>query len=227
MTVPATVVMIHGAWHGSWCWGKVVAPLEAANVPTVAVDLPLTSLADDVAVTRAALDEVAGPVVLCGHSYGGVVVTEAGVHPRVRHLVYVCAFAIAEGRSAAAAVDDEVPGTGLEEALRFDDDGRVSMDREGARRAFYLDCAPEEADAALDLLRPTALSCLGGTTTVAAWRTRPSTYAVCTEDRAVHPELQRLLARNCTTTVTWPASHSPFVSRPELVADLLVDLARG
>jgi pimeloyl-ACP methyl ester carboxylesterase len=204
-----------------------VALLGAAQVSTVAVELPLTSLADDVAATRAALDEVAGPAVFCGHSYGGVVVTEAGIHPAARHLVYICAFAIAEGRSAAAAVDDELPGTGLEEALLFDDDGHVSMEREGARRAFYLDCAPEDADAALDRLRPTALSCLGGPTTVAAWRERPSTYAVCSEDRAVHPELQRLLARNCTTTVTWPTSHSPFLSRPELVADLLFDLARG
>ena len=226
MADQATVVLVHGAWHGAWCWSTVVELLDAAGVPSIALDLPLTSLADDVATTKRAIDAVDGPIVLCGHSYGGIVVTEAGVHRRVRHLVYLCAFSVGVGRSAADAVDDDLPGTDLEKGLVFTDDGFVTIEREAARRAFYLDCEPADADDALDRLRPIAFECLTTRTTVAAWAGRPSTYAVCTSDEAVHPELQRVLARNCTNVVEWPTSHSPFLSQPSRVADLLVDLSR-
>jgi pimeloyl-ACP methyl ester carboxylesterase len=226
VTDQATVVLVHGAWHGAWCWNKVVRLLDAAKVPNVAVELPLTSLADDVTATRRAIENVSGPVVLCGHSYGGIVITEGGAHPRVRHLVYLCAFAIDVGRSAADAVDDDLPSTDFEKALVFAEDGSVSIDRDGARRGFYLDCEPADADDALDGLRPIALECLTTRTTTAAWADRPSTYAVCTSDEAIHPALQRVLAGHCTDVVEWPTSHSPFLSQPSRVADLLVDLSR-
>lgn len=224
-TSAATVVLVHGAWHGGWCWDKVTERLDAAGVRSVALDLPMTSLADDVAVVEAALEAVAAPIILCGHSYGGVLISEAGGHRDVRHLVYLCAFALDEGRSAANAVDDELPPTDLGDSFRIDDQGFVTLDRGGARRAFYLDCDPVDADAALGRLRPIALACLTDTTTTAAWRTTASTYAVCTDDRAVHPSLQRVLAGRCTNVLEWPTGHSPFLSRPELVADLLIGLS--
>ena len=222
------VVLVHGAWHGAWCWDKVVAGLEAAGVPVDAIDLPLTSFADDVEATRGAVDAAGGPVVLCGHSYGGAVITEAGDHPSVAHLVYVCAFALDEGEStAAAATGEELPSTDLGDAFRFSEDGvMVHLDPEGARTAFYLDCDRAEADAAIARLRPMPFSCFTTPVGTAAWHDRPSTYAVCTDDKAVHPALQRVLAARCTTSVDWPTSHSPFVSRPELVVDLLAGLAR-
>ena len=226
MTDQTAVVLVHGAWHGGWCWNKVVALLDAANVPNVAVDLPLTSLADDAAATRRAIDAVGGPVVLCGHSYGGIVITEAGSHPDVRHLVYLCAFAVDVGRSAADSVDAELPSTDLQQALVFADDGFVTIEREGARRGFYGDCEPADGDDALDRLRPIAFECLTTRTSTAAWADRPSTYVVCTLDEAVHPALQRVLARRCTDVVEWPTSHSPFLSQPSRVADLLIDLSR-
>jgi pimeloyl-ACP methyl ester carboxylesterase len=223
----ATVVLVHGAWHGAWCWDAVVAGLEARRVPVTAVELPLTSLADDVAATRAAIDGAGGPVVLCGHSYGGSVITEAGDHPAVAHLVYLCAFALEPGESPAnAAPDAGAPSTDLGSALRISEDGAtVDLDRDGARAAFYQDCDPADADAALARLRPMALGCLMTPVTKAAWRDRPSTYAVCTEDQAVHEDLQRVLAARCTTSVEWPTGHSPFLSRPELVVELLADRA--
>jgi pimeloyl-ACP methyl ester carboxylesterase len=225
LTTPATVVLVHGAWHGAWCWQKVVSLLDDAAVPHVAVDLPLTSLADDATAVRQVLDSIEGPVVLCGHSYGGVVITETGLHPAVRHLVYVCAFAVSEGASLVS-VTGEHPPTDVAQALIVHHDGSTSVEREGARTGFYLDCSPRDQDWALDQLRTTALDALASQTTVAAWRDRPSTYAVCTEDRAIDPNLQRALAKNCTATVEWPTSHSPFVSQPALVADLLTQLAK-
>jgi pimeloyl-ACP methyl ester carboxylesterase len=221
----ASVVLVHGAWHGAWCWEKVVTLLDGAGVPSVAVELPLTSLADDVAATRQAVDAIGGPVVLCGHSYGGVVISEAGDHPDVRHLVYLCAFVVEEGHSGMNAVDEPTPSGDLEHAVRLGEDGSVTLDRQSARTCFYLDCSPADADAALDRLRPTAMACLIGTTTTAAWRHRPSTYVVCTEDKAGHPDLQRTMARRCTDVVEWPTSHSPFLSRPDLVAELLVEIS--
>src|SRR5687767_5236401 len=108
------VVLVHGAWHGPWCWDKVVALLDEEGVPSVAVELPFTSFADDVAATRGVIQAVDGPVVLCGHSYGGAVITEAGHHPAVEHLVYLTAFALEEGESpAATAPEANVPSTEL------------------------------------------------------------------------------------------------------------------
>jgi pimeloyl-ACP methyl ester carboxylesterase len=192
-----------------------------------AVDLPLTSFEDDVDATRAAIDEAGGPVVLCGHSYGGSVITEAGDHPSVAHLVYLCAFALDEGEStASAATGEELPSSDLGDAFRFSEDGSmVHLDPEGARTAFYLDCDPADADAALERLRPQPFACFTTPVTKVAWRDHPSTYAVCTDDRAVHPELQRVLAKRCTTSVDWPTGHSPFLVHPELVIDLVADRA--
>ena len=221
---PATVVLVHGAWHGAWCWDNVVELLTDAGVRSVAVELPFTDLAADVAATTAAIDAVEGPAVLVGHSYGGIVISEAGNHPAVRHLVYVCAFAADSGRSAASAVDEHTAPTELGKGFIIGDDGQVTLDREIARACFYADCDPADADAALDRLRPISFACFNDTVTTAAWRTKPSTYALCTEDRAVHPELQRVLAAGCTNIVEWPTSHSPFLSQPALVADLLVSL---
>jgi pimeloyl-ACP methyl ester carboxylesterase len=220
----STVVLVHGAWHGAWCWDKVVARLDAAGVPSVAIDLPLTSLADDVAATQRAIDAAGGPVVLTGHSYGGVVISEAGNHPAVQHLVFVCALAVDSGRSAAHAVEVDLPSTDLGDALQFADDGTVTLEPSSIEPAFYADCDRADVDAAIARLRPIALRCMTDTVTTASWHTVPSTYAVCTQDAAIHPALQRVLAEQCTNTVEWPTSHSPFLSQPQLVSDVLIGL---
>ena len=227
-TDPATVVLVHGAWHGSWCWEKVVPRLEAEGVQVVAIDLPLTSYEDDVRATIDTLDGIDGRVVLCGHSYGGAVITSAGHHPAADHLVYLTAFACDEGESpSATAVDTPTPPTDLPDALAFSDDGRiVSLKPEAAVKGLYHDCDAADVDAALARLRPMSLSCLTTPLGPPAWRNKPSTYVVCTEDQGVHPELQRLMAKRCSNSVEWSTAHSPFLNRPDLVAALLADLAR-
>ena len=229
MADAATVVLVHGAWHGAWCWDKVVALLDKEGVTAVAVELPLTSFHDDVRATIDMLDKVDGRAVLCGHSYGGAVITEAGNHAAVEHLVYLTAFACDEGESpSATAVEENLPFTELAEVLVFNEDG-TSMTVVPARAAeiFYHDCDRADIDAAIARLRPIAMACVTTPTTSPAWRVKPSTYVVCTEDRGLHPAMQRHLAKRCTNTVEWPTAHSPFLNRPDLVASVLTKLANA
>jgi pimeloyl-ACP methyl ester carboxylesterase len=234
--MPATVVLVHGACHGAWCWDKVVAGLTARHIPAVALDLPghgdstepLGDLAADAAALRATLDGIDASIV-CGHSYGGAVITEgAAGHAGVRHLVYLTAFALAPGESAmtAAPVGSESDSpTELAAAVRFADDGTVTFEGPNTVGALYHDCSPEDVEFALARLGPQSLGSLRGTASRAAWQDIESTYVVCTEDRALAPELQRRLAARTTDVIEWPTSHSPFLSRPDLVVDLLAGLA--
>jgi pimeloyl-ACP methyl ester carboxylesterase len=174
---------------------------------------------------RGALDSIEGDAVLLGHSYGGAVITAAGVHPNVAHLVYLCAFALEAGESVQENALTGADGpSDLGAALVFGD-GVLTVDPEHAVAAFYHDCAPEVAAAAIDRLRPQSLGALGGKVAAAAWRDKPATYVVCTEDRALPVALQRSSAARIGDSVDWPTSHSSFLSRPELVADLLVRLS--
>jgi pimeloyl-ACP methyl ester carboxylesterase len=221
-------VLVHGLWHGSWVWDAVRGRLEALGVPSAAVDLPLTSLEDDVAATVAALDRFGKPAVLVGHSYGGAVVTAAGEHRHVTHLLYLAAFALAEGESVGRALPDlDIPPTGLGAALRFSGDGQqVSVDPALATGLFYPDAPAVAAAAAVPRLRPVHRSVFRGVPTTIAWRQKPSTYVVCADDRTVHPDLQRAMAERATDRQEWPGGHSPILTRPAEVADLIGSLAR-
>ncbi len=225
-----TVVLVHGAWHGAWCWESVTERLAAAGVPYVAVDNPSVSrggatLADDAANVTRALDAIDGPVVLVGHSYGGAIVTEAGAHDAVDHIVYVTAFALDVGESVMQnALEGGVAGP-LDGALQFDGDV-VTLDLDGAVAAFYHDCTDDVARSAASRLRSQSIGALGGTVRTAAWRDKASTYVVCTDDRAVSPALQRSAAARVNDVVEIDASHSPFLSRPAAIADLLCQLAQ-
>ena len=204
--------------------------LDAAAVPLVAVDLPSVShdtatLHDDADYVRGALDTIDGEVVLLGHSYGGAVITAAGVHPNVAHLVYLCAFVLEVGESV-----QENSLTGGEDAGDMAAavqiaDGVLTIDPERAIAAFFHDCGPDVATDARDRLRPQSLASFAGYAEAAAWHDKPATYVVCTDDRAVPVALQRSNAARIGESVDWPTSHSPFLSRPELVADLLIELS--
>lgn len=239
---PATVVLVHGAWHGAWCFDRVVPLLRDAGIETVVVDLPghgddpgpLGEYADDVARVVSTLDAVDGDVVLLGHSYGGSVITQAGAHPSVRRLVYLCAFALADGESCVTAAAGE-PGVekishdgrpNLGHVMVHHDDGTTTLTRDGARACLYADVDDATFEWAYARLGAQPMSTLVATPAAIATRSVPSTYVVCSEDQGVHPDLQRLLARRCTDQVEWPVGHSPFANRPELVSELLVDLAR-
>jgi pimeloyl-ACP methyl ester carboxylesterase len=241
----ATTVLVHGAWHGAWCWDRVIEGLAAKGLPSVAVDLPghgrdtgpLGDLHGDAARVGELLDELAATgsdVVLVGHSYGGAVITEAGVHPAVRHLVYLCALALAEDESCATvAVGDATAAAishegrpNLSEALVIDEDGLATLaplDRASA--CLYNQCDPETASSALSRLGPQPMVTLQQVPDAVAWRGTPSTYVVCANDFAVHPDLQRVMAARCSRQVEWESDHSPFLSHPELVTDLLAEIA--
>jgi pimeloyl-ACP methyl ester carboxylesterase len=238
----ASVVLVHGAWHGAWCWDAVTPLLRDAGVAVVAVDLPghgddrqpLADLHGDAGKVRSVLDEVEGPVVLVGHSYGGAVITEAGFHPAVERLVYIAAFNLDEGEAVGRAATREADTASIDHsdrpdlgaALRSDDEGRTTtIATEGATEILYNDCSAAIAEWATARLGPQRMANFGDEPKGVAWRDRRSTYVVCTEDQAVHPDLQRILARRATDTVVWPTGHSPFLSQPDLVTRTLRELA--
>ena len=171
-----------------------------------------------------ALDEIEGPVVLVGHSYGGAVISDVGTHPNVEQLVYIAAFVLDAGESTmvnALVGGDDMK---LPEALIFDGD-IISLEPSRIVEFFFDDCPPAIATAAAAQLRPMSLAAMAGVARAAAWREKPSTYIVCTEDRAVPVALQRSAAQRTNAVVEMPTSHSPFLSRPEDLAHLLAGLA--
>lgn len=235
---PATVVLVHGAFHGAWCWERVVPLLEARGVPVVAIDLPghggdraapgdLYSHAD---ALHAVLEGLDGPVVVVGHSYGGAVISDgaSGV-PAVAHLVYLAALVADAGETVAAvmpgAVADGEDVSQVSGAMGADADGFLVIDPQRAGSAFYADCSPEDVEFAVARLSPQNPATFAQPLRAAAWRTVPSTYVVCSEDRAVSVAFQRALATRTTDRVEMSTSHSPFFSAPKVLADLLADIA--
>jgi pimeloyl-ACP methyl ester carboxylesterase len=225
-----TIVLVHGAWHGAWCWDAVRSQLDASGVPSVAVDLPSVrradaTLADDGDEVRRVLDAIDDDIVLVGHSYGGAVVTDAGVHPRVTQLVYLTAFAVDHGESVNRNALEGGETMTLGDAFVVDD-GVVTVDPDRAIEFFFHDCAPDVAASAVAQLRPMSLTAMGGVPRAVAWRERPAMYVVCTDDHALPVALQESSARRVGTSVDIATSHSPFLSAPGTVVDLLVPLAR-
>ncbi len=236
----ATVVLVHGAWHGAWCWERLTPLLDEAGINSVAVDLPghgdnaspLTDMHGDADHVRSVLDGIDGPVVLVGHSYGGIVITDAGTHPAVRHLVFVAALAIDADETAGSAVTAEAenevvehPKPGLADAMQFHDDGTCTLPPQGVADFLYNECDAATQQWAAERVCPQPMVTMAQSPRDVAWRERPSTYVVCEKDRGIPAGLQRILARRCTNTVSLDTDHSPFASTPHLLAPILVDLA--
>ena len=237
------VVLVHGAWHGAWCWERVVPILAERGLRATAIDLPghggdasaMTDLHGDAARVAGILDEQGEPAVLVAHSYGGAVITEAGDHPLVEHLVFIAALVLDAGETCQKAATEEVAEAGLDwkgrpnfgKAFIVAPDNTVTLDPTIAAQCLYNDCDDATVAWALSRLGPHPLDNLRQTPSGFAWRTTPSTYAVCAEDLVVHPDLQRILAKRCATVVEWPTGHSPFLSDPERVSGLLTEVARG
>jgi pimeloyl-ACP methyl ester carboxylesterase len=241
--VTDTIVLVHGAWHGAWCWERVVPGLRERELDVTNLDLPghgadsgvMTDLHGDAARVVEALDGLSEPAVLVGHSYGGAVITEAGDHPAVEHLVYIAALVLDAGESCMeAAVGDsaaaEIDWSGrpnLAEGFVVASDDTVSLEPGIAARCLYNDCDDETVRWALGRLGPHPLGNLQQAPSRIAWRTKPSTYVVCVDDVGVPPELQRVLGKRCTSVVEWPTGHSPFLSDPERVVGFLAEVARS
>ncbi|MHA6804102.1 alpha/beta fold hydrolase [Salinifilum ghardaiensis] len=228
-----TVVLVHGSFLGPWSWQDVVADLDARQVPSVTVDLPSAGgglfqapgdLHDDVAHVRAVLDQLSGPAVLCGHSYGGVVITEAaaGPHPAVRHLVYVAAAMPDVGESMADLSPTPAPSAAGEE-VRWRTDGLVELTDESARNALLHDCSARRVRDACALLRPSNPEVGTQRVRAAAWRSVPTTVLRCAQDRL--PELvSAQVPWQSVSTVVLPTGHCPNWSRPDLVAGAVADV---
>jgi pimeloyl-ACP methyl ester carboxylesterase len=220
----ASYVLVHGVCHGGWCWSQVAERLVERGHDVVAVDLPLTSLEDDAAEVRRALDAAPAPVVLVGHSYGGLVISmAAGGRTDVRHLVYVAAVML-DGDDDPGARFAEFPPTTLFQGDIVTDDGRLVIPPDHAIVSFYAECDPDVAQAAAERLRPTALACLGTPTGAEPWRTVPSTYVLCERDQAIHPDLQRWMSTRARTVVTFDTDHSPFFSMPDELTEVLASV---
>jgi pimeloyl-ACP methyl ester carboxylesterase len=224
---PATIVLVHGAWHGSWTWERVVPLLEGRGLAVRTVDLPSIGAAPDsgaclegdAAAVRAVLDEVDGPVLLCGHSYGGMVISQAAAgHPAVARLVYLCAFMPEAGESLNGITGGPPPWI---VAL---DDGRMLSDLTKAPDTFYADCDSETCERAVARLRPMPVAPFEDPVHSPAWKELPSTYVVCTQDQAIPPELQQeVFAPRADEVLVLKKSHSPFFSAPTVVAELLAE----
>jgi len=224
---PLGAVLVHGLWHGRWAWDQVRHRLDLAGIATAVVELPMTELARDVAATNRVLDQFDRPAILVGHSYGGAVITAAGAHPTVTHLVYLAAFQLADGESVGRTLPGlDIPPTRLGDALRFSPDGdQVTLDPALAREILYSDADAETAAAAVARLRPVTRNVFGGVPEVIAWRQVPSTYVVCTKDQAVNPDLQSAMATRAAFRHDWPCGHSPALTCPDAVAELITTLA--
>jgi pimeloyl-ACP methyl ester carboxylesterase len=213
------LVLVHGAWHGAWCWDGVLSELSARGVPAVAVELPLTGFRDDVAAVRRAIAEAGHEVVVCAHSYGGMVVSTAAVGMAgVRHLVFLAAFQADEGEDMATLMMREP--SALTAALAVGPEG-ITVDRSRLHAVFYSDSDPSVIAGLAERLRPMPREDPGVISGTPAWAAIPSTYVVCTRDNAIAPATQRFMAARAGQVVEWDTDHSPFLTRPGDLADLL------
>ena len=225
MAKTSSILFVHGAWANSSAWNKVLPLVEAAGLVGTAVSLSLTSLSEDAATLKRAIDLIGGPLLLVGHSYGGAVITEAGHDAKVSGLVYVAAFAPDAGESCGS-LGAGGPATRLLEVVRPDAHGFFKLTREGVDEVFAQDLTVEERGAIFANQNPLAGAALGSDVTAAAWRQKPSWYLRATEDRTIHPDLQRTMAERIgATTVEVASSHVPMLSHPRAVADLIVKAA--
>jgi len=237
-SAPRPVILVHGAWHGAWCWSALQAELDRRGVPSYAVDLPgqgastapLGDLHGDAAHVADVVDRLGTDVVLVGHSYGGAVITEAAVRTaRVAHLVYLAAFALDAGESVLGLLRS-LPHheVALSAAMRPGVvEGTTVLDPVAAVPALYGRCDPTVVRAALARLSPQSMATFTQETTGCPRPRIGSTYVVCTEDEAVHPEHQAAMATRCDTVVRLATDHSPFVSAVAATADVIEAAATG
>ena len=215
-----TFVLVHGAWHGAWCWDEVAARLRGDGAPVVAVDLPSVAgggdLYDDARCVRDAVAAAGGETIVVGHSYGGIAITEGAAGAEgVRHLVYLTAFMLDEGESLATITGSTPPDWQIADA----DAGTLSV--AGAQQVFYNTCPPGVADAAAARLRPHTMAAFVQPVTSVAWRDVPATYVICDRDHAIPVPAQEAMSARAGTTHRLDSDHSPFLSDPAGVADLL------
>jgi pimeloyl-ACP methyl ester carboxylesterase len=224
------VVLVHGAWADGSSWSRVIPLLEDRGLRVVAVQLPLTSLQDDVAATRRAIARITsedpGPVLLVGHSYGGVVLGEVGKDPSVAGLVYVAAFAPDEGESVLSLLGTVQPPSPLGSHLIFDDLGYSIIDTTGVEEDFA-ECLPQVDRRVIAATQgPTSVAALTAMAGAPAWKTKPSWFIVAEHDRAIPPALEEMMAaRIGAQTFSLDTCHLAMLDRPVQVANVIAAAA--
>jgi pimeloyl-ACP methyl ester carboxylesterase len=221
------VVLVHGGFVDGSGWRGVYDLLRKDGYNVTIVQNPTTSLADDVAVTKRALAAQSGPAILVGHSYGGVVITEAGTDPAVAALVYIAAFAPDRGESVAKLIENPPPGAPVPPILP-PQDGYLFLDRAQFRAAFAADVSADAAAFMADSQVPWGVEALTGAVSEPAWKAKPSWYLVATDDRMIPPDAQRAMSKRAGSTVAEiGGSHSVYVSQPGAVAAIIAKAATG
>jgi pimeloyl-ACP methyl ester carboxylesterase len=227
MNVKPTVVLVHGGFVDGAGWEGVYKILKSDGYEVSIVQNPTLNLAGDVAATRQVIGQAKEPVVLVGHSYGGVVITEAGNDPKVSKLVYIAAFAPDRGESVGSLIKDPPPGVPVPPILP-PQDGFLFLDKAKFAASFAADVDAEKAAFMADSQVPWGVGALDGAVSEPAWRTKPSWYLVATDDRMIPPAAQRFMSKRAGATVVESAgSHAIYVSRPEEVASIIKKAAQS
>jgi pimeloyl-ACP methyl ester carboxylesterase len=216
-----TVVLVHGGFVDGAGWEGVYSILRQDGYDVSIVQNPTVSLAGDVAATRQVIEQAKGPVVLVGHSYGGVVITEAGNDPKVSKLVYIAAFAPDKGESVASLIKDPAPGAPVPPILP-PQDGFLFLDKAKFAASFAADVEAKKAAFMADSQVPWGIGALEGAVGEPAWNKKPSWYLVATDDKMIPPAAQRFMSKRAGSTVVESSgSHAIYVSRPENVASII------
>lgn len=226
MTERPTLLLVHGAWHGSWAWAPLRTELEARGWDVRTVDLPTVHaddprglhMTDDADAIAAAIDEIGGPVAVVAHSYGGVPTTQGATSDSVVHIVYIAAFVLDEGESLLGSVGGVAPSWWVVDGPL----ATAGTEAEPATSLFFADVDDEAADAAVRRLKAQSSAAFSDELTAVAWRDKDTTYVI-TEQDAVFPlpAQEALAARSGSTAVRMDTSHSPFLSKPIELADVI------
>jgi len=220
-TTAVSIVLVHGGFVDGSGWEGVYKILKQDGYHVSVVQNPTISLEDDVAVTRRTIAAQPGPVILVGHSYGGVVITEAGNDPKVAGLVYIAAFAPDKGESVAALIKDPPPGAPVPPILP-PQDGFLLLDNAKFAASFAADVHPKTAQFMADSQVPWGINALGGAVSEPAWRSKPSWYLISTDDKMIPPPAQQFMSKRAgATVIEVKGSHAVYVSQPKAVAALI------
>jgi pimeloyl-ACP methyl ester carboxylesterase len=221
------VVLVHGGFVDGSGWEDVYRILKKDGFQVSVVQNATVSLAGDVAATKQVIDSQTEPVILVGHSYGGVVITEAGNNPKVAGLVYIAAFAPDAGESVLTLIANPAPGAAVPPILP-PQDGFLFLDRDKFAASFAADVKKDKADFMANSQVPWAVTAAGGAVGTPAWKTKPSWYLVTTDDKMIPPSAQRAMSQRAgSMAVEVKASHAVYVSQPAAVAALIEKAARG
>ena len=222
------VVLVHGAWADGSGWEAVYRSLRKEGFSVSVVQHPTISLKDDVQATKRVLATQNGPVILVGHSYGGAVITEAGNDPKVIALVYIAGWIPDKGESVNSLIAELIPPSAPAPPILPPQDGYLLLDRAKFPSSFAGDVDPERAAFLADAQVPWGLEAVSATITEPAWKSKPSWSLVATEDRMIPPSAQRVMSKRAGATVVEEAgSHAIYVSKPAVVANLIVQAAKG